>query len=217
MSIATKNERGGTMAAFFVRRPVMAIVVNALIMVAGMAALLGIEVRELPRVERPVLSISTSFTGAAAETVDREVTAVVEGAVARIQGVSAISSSSSVGNSRVTLEFSESTDLDVATSDVRDALGRITRSLPTGADAPVIFKADSDAQAVMQLAVTSDSMSIAELSELVSTTVSERLGARSAGLWHAQHRLRDRCRPAEARQPRPHRGRYPQRRLHHRL
>ncbi|ODT49719.1 efflux RND transporter permease subunit [Devosia sp. 63-57] len=177
MSIATKNERGGTMAAFFVRRPVMAIVVNALIMVAGMAALLGIEVRELPRVERPVLSISTSFTGAAAETVDREVTAVVEGAVARIQGVSAISSSSSVGNSRVTLEFSESTDLDVATSDVRDALGRITRSLPTGADAPVIFKADSDAQAVMQLAVTSDSMSIAELSELVSTTVSERLGA----------------------------------------
>ncbi|MFD1255071.1 Multidrug resistance protein MdtC [Devosia equisanguinis] len=177
MSIATKNERGGTMAAFFVRRPVMAVVLNALIMVAGMAALLGIEVRELPRVERPVLSISTSFTGAAAETVDREVTAVVEGAVARIQGVSAISSSSSVGNSRVTLEFSESTDLDVATSDVRDALGRITRSLPTGADAPVIFKADSDAQAVMQLAVTSDSMSIAELSELVSTTVSERLGA----------------------------------------
>lgn len=177
MSIADKNERGGALATLFVRRPVMAVVINALIVVAGLAALLGIEVRELPSVERPVLSISTSFSGAAAETVDREITAAVEGAVARVQGVSAISSSSSVGSSRVTLEFSESTNLDIATSDVRDALSRITRSLPTGADAPMIFKSDSDAQAVMQLAVTSDSMSVAELSEVVESIVAERLGA----------------------------------------
>ena len=94
MSIAQKNERGGTLAALFVRRPVMAVVINALIIVAGLAALLGAEVRELPSVEQPVLSISTSFTGAAAETVDREITAIVEGAVARVQGVTAISSSS---------------------------------------------------------------------------------------------------------------------------
>jgi HAE1 family hydrophobic/amphiphilic exporter-1 len=177
MSIAQKNERGGALATLFVRRPVMAVVINALIVVAGLAALLGIEVRELPSVERPVLSISTSFSGAAAETVDREITAAVEGAVARVQGVSAISSSSSVGSSRVTLEFTESTNLDIATSDVRDALSRITRSLPTGAEAPVIFKSDSDAQAVMQLAVTSDTMSVADLSEVVETIVAERLGA----------------------------------------
>ncbi|MDY6925378.1 MAG: efflux RND transporter permease subunit, partial [Pseudomonadota bacterium] len=119
MSISQKNERGGTLAALFVRRPVMAVVINALIVVAGLAALLGAEVRELPSVEQPVLSISTSFDGAAAETVDREVTAVVEGAVARVQGVTAISSSSSTGNSRVTLEFSDGTNLDTATSDVR--------------------------------------------------------------------------------------------------
>lgn len=71
MSIARKNEQGGALAKLFVRRPVMAVVINAMIMVAGLAALLGIEVRELPRVESPVLSISTSFPGAAAETVDR--------------------------------------------------------------------------------------------------------------------------------------------------
>jgi len=177
MSIASQNRRGGLLSSLFVRRPVMAVVVNALIMVAGLAALLAIEVRELPSVERPVLSISTSFSGAAAETVDREVTAVVEGAVARVQGVAGISSSSSVGSSRVTLEFSQSTDLDIATSDVRDALGRVTRSLPEGADDPVIFKQDSDAQAVMQLAVTSDSLSVAELSELVEDIVAERLAA----------------------------------------
>ncbi len=177
MSIAEKNERGGTLAALFVRRPVLAVVVNAMIVVAGLAALLGAEVRELPSVEQPVLSISTTFTGAAAETVDREITAVVEGAVARVQGVTGISSSSSTGQSRVTLEFSDSTNLDVATSDVRDALSRIGRSLPDDVDDPVIFKADSDAQPVMQLAVTSDAMSMGDLSKLVEDTISERLGA----------------------------------------
>lgn len=177
MSIASKNERGGALATLFVKRPVMAVVINALIMVAGLAALLGIEVRELPRVESPVLSVSTSFPGAAAETVDREVTAIVEGAVARVQGVTSISSSSSVGQSRVTLEFSESTDLDIATSDVRDALSRVTRQLPDSVEAPTIFKADSDAQAIMQLAVTSDTLSTAEVSELVDGIVSERLAA----------------------------------------
>ncbi len=177
MSIAEKNERGGTLAALFVRRPVLAVVVNAMIVVAGLAALLGAEVRELPSVEQPVLSISTTFTGAAAETVDREITAVVEGAVARVQGVTGISSSSSTGQSRVTLEFSDSTNLDVATSDVRDALSRIGRSLPDNVDDPVIFKADSDAQPVMQLAVTSDAMSMGDLSKLVEDTISERLGA----------------------------------------
>ena len=76
MSIAQKNERGGSLAALFVRRPVLAVVINAMIVVAGLAALLGVEVRELPSVEQPVISISTSFPGAAAETIDREVTSV---------------------------------------------------------------------------------------------------------------------------------------------
>ncbi|MDP2781277.1 efflux RND transporter permease subunit [Devosia sp.] len=177
MSIAQKNERGGTLASLFVRRPILAAVVNALIVVTGLAALLGAEVRELPSVEQPVLSISTEFSGAAAETVDREVTAIIEGAVARVQGVSSISSSSSTGRSRVTLEFADGTNLDVATSDVRDALSRTGRSLPDGVDDPVIYKADSDAQAIIRLAVTSDTMSIAEMSEVVEAVISERLSA----------------------------------------
>jgi len=177
MSIAQKNERGGTLAALFVRRPVLAMVINALIVVAGLAALLGAEVRELPRVEQPVLSISTSFPGAASETVDREVTAVVEGAVARVQGVTSISSSSSTGSSRVTLEFSEGTDLDIATSDVRDALSRVTRQLPDAAEDPTIFKADADAQPILQLAVTSDTLSIAEMTDIVEDLIADRLAA----------------------------------------
>ncbi len=177
MSISSQNERGGSIAALFVRRPVLAIVVNALIVVAGIAALMGIEVRELPSVEEPVLSISTSFTGASAETVDREVTAVVEGAVARIQGVSSLSSSSSYGGSRVTLSFADGTDLDVATSDVRDALARIVARLPEGADEPTIRKADPNAAAIMQISVTSDTLTQDELTTYVNESVIERLAA----------------------------------------
>ena len=130
MSIASQNERGGQIAALFVRRPVLAVVVNALIIVAGLAAFLGVEVRELPSVEQPVLTVSTSFPGAAAETVDREITATVEGAVARVQGVTSISSGSSYGNSRVTLALAEGTNLDNATSDVRDATSRLINRFP---------------------------------------------------------------------------------------
>ena len=177
MSIAAQNERGGAIAALFVRRPVLAIVVSALIIVAGLAAFFGVEVRELPNVERPTLSVSTTFTGASAETVDREITAAVEGAVARVQGVASISSDSSYGRSRVTLTFADGANLDNATSDIRDALARITNRLPDGADTPTIVKADSNAQAVLQLAVTSDTMSKDQLTSLVEDVISERLAA----------------------------------------
>ncbi|MEO8685064.1 MAG: efflux RND transporter permease subunit, partial [Devosia sp.] len=178
MSLQQKeNERGGMLAALFVRRPVLALVINALIMVGGLAALLGVEIRELPSVEQPVLSVSTSFPGAAAETVDREITAVVEGAVARVQGVASISSTSSTGQSRVSLAFNDGTNLDTATSDARDALSRVTRNLPDDVEDPTIFKADSNAQAAIQLAVTSDTMSIADMSKLVENDISERLAA----------------------------------------
>jgi HAE1 family hydrophobic/amphiphilic exporter-1 len=90
MSIANQNDRGGKIAALFVRRPVLALVVNAMIVVAGLAGFFGVEVRELPNVDQPVLSINTNYTGATAETVDREITATIEGAVARVQGVASI-------------------------------------------------------------------------------------------------------------------------------
>jgi HAE1 family hydrophobic/amphiphilic exporter-1 len=177
MSIATQNQRGGAIAALFIRRPVLAIVVSALIIVGGIAAFFGVEIRELPSVERPTLSVSTSWSGAAAETVDRELTSAIEGVVARIQGVSSISSSSSFGRSRVTLTFADGTNLDSATSDIRDALGRITNRLPDGADAPTIIKADSNAQAIIQLAVTSDTLATDDLTKLVDDVIAERLAA----------------------------------------
>ena len=88
------QQQGAMLAALFVRRPVLAFVLNAIIFLAGMAALLGLQVQQLPDVSRPVLTISTNYPGASAETVDAGVTSIVEGAVARVSGVTGVSSTS---------------------------------------------------------------------------------------------------------------------------
>jgi len=166
---------GGT--ALMVRRPVLAMVISLLIVVAGLAGLYGAEIRELPDVDRPVITVTTAFSGAAPETVDRELTAIVEGAVARVSGVASMSSTSTLGRSRVTVEFTESTDLNVAASDVRDALGRVTNNMPDGADDPRIVKADANSDPVMRLAVTSDRYSVQDMTILVEDLVVDRLAA----------------------------------------
>ena len=161
--------------ALFVRRPVLAIVLNVLIVMAGLAALFGVEVRELPDVDRPVVTISGNFPGGAPETIDRELTAAIEGAAGRVAGVKSISSSSQFGRSRVTVEFSDDVNLDVAATDLRDAIGRISNSLPDGADDLRIVKADANADAVMRIAVTSSRRSAEELTRVVADLVEDRL------------------------------------------
>ncbi|MBL0374423.1 efflux RND transporter permease subunit [Rhizobium sp. KVB221] len=176
MSAASKLQ-GAFSASLFVRRPILALVLNALIVVAGLAAFRGIEVRELPSVDQPVITVRTVLEGAAPETIDREVTDVIEGAVARVTGLKSVSSSSSFGNSRVTLEFSDTTDLATAAADVRDALSRVTNTLPDDAEAPRIIKADADSQPVMRLAVTSSTMKAEDLTVYVEDNIESRLAA----------------------------------------
>ncbi|RVB38833.1 efflux RND transporter permease subunit, partial [Mesorhizobium sp. M7A.F.Ca.CA.004.05.1.1] len=171
----TASETGFT--ALFIRRPVMAFVLNTLIAVAGLAAFYGVEIRELPDVDRAVVTVSTTFEGAAAETVDRELTDTIEGAVARVSGVKSISSSSSFGSSRVTIEFNDGVDLNVAASDVRDAVGRVANQMPDTADPPRIVKADANSDPVMRLAVTSDNMSIQDMTVVVQDQIEDELAA----------------------------------------
>ena len=163
--------------ALFIRRPVLAFVVNTLIAVAGLAAFFGVEIRELPDVDRPVITITTDYSGAAAETIDRELTAVVEGAVARVPGVGSISSNSNFGRSRVTVEFGDDIDLDVAASDMRDAISRIQNRLPNTAEMPRIIKADDNAQAVLRLSVTSSTMSVQDMTVLVEDQIVDSLAS----------------------------------------
>ncbi len=166
---------GGGFTALFVRRPILAIVLNSLIVIAGLAAALGIEVRELPDIDRPVITVTTTYDGAAPETVDREVTSIIEGAMGRIAGVADISSTSNYGRSRVTVEFSDATDLNVAAADARDAINRIQNQLPDDADAPRIVKADANADPVIRIGVTSPTMPVEQLTDLVENDITDRL------------------------------------------
>src|SRR5438552_5453843 len=155
----------GGAAGLFVRRPVLAIVLSILIVVAGAAAFSGVEVRELPNVDQPVITIRTNYTGATPETIDKEVTRIVEGAVSRTPGVTAISSVSQAGQSRVTVEFDQSIDLNAAASDLRSAIGNIQNQLPDDPNLqqPTVVKADANSDPIMRLAVTSTTMPIDEL------------------------------------------------------
>ncbi|SEM73474.1 hydrophobic/amphiphilic exporter-1, HAE1 family [Loktanella fryxellensis] len=161
--------------ALFVRRPILAFVFSALIIIAGLAGLLGVEVRELPNVDRPVITVRTNFDGASPETVDQELTNQIEGAVGRVSGISKIASASEFGSSRVTLEFGDGVDLDVAASDARDAIARIANSLPEGADEPSIVKADANAQPIIRLAITSATRSPQDLTAIVQDQVEDRI------------------------------------------
>lgn len=171
------EQSGRSFTALFVRRPVLAAVLNTLLVVAGLAALAGIEIRELPDVDQPVITVSTDYDGASAETMDQEVTRIIEGAVARVSGLKSMSSRSSFGDSRTTLEFSDNVDLAVAANDVRDALGRIRNQLPDDVDEPRIVKADADSQPIMRLGVTSTTLSMEDLTLLVENEISDRLAA----------------------------------------
>lgn len=169
------NAGGST--ALFIRRPVFAFVINVLIIVAGLAAFSGVDIRELPDVDRPVVTISTDFSGASAETIDRQLTQVLENAVARVSGVKSISSSSSFERSRVTVEFNDGVDLNVAAADMRDAISRVANNVPEDADPSRIIKADSNADPVMRLAVTSDTMSVDDMTVLVEDQIEDVLSA----------------------------------------
>ena len=170
---STQAQRSGT--ALFIRRPILAFVLNALIVIAGIAGLIGAEVRELPDIDRPVVTVTTDFSGAGPETIDREVTSTVEGAVGRVGGVRTISSESRFGRSQVTVEFGDATDIDAAATDIRDAIGRIRNQLPADIDEPRIIKADANADAVMRIGVTSSARSVQDLTRLVEEMVEDRL------------------------------------------
>lgn len=158
---------GGGLPGLAVRRPLLATVLNLLIVIAGIATLFGIEVRELPDVDRPIVGINATLPGAAPETMDAEVTSVLEGAAARVEGVVDIRSSSEENNARIRVEFRPGTDLDTAANDVREAIARVNRELPDRVERVTISKADEDADPILQFAVLSATLSTEELTRII--------------------------------------------------
>jgi hydrophobe/amphiphile efflux-1 (HAE1) family protein len=162
------------LAATFVGRPVLALVVNLLVIIAGLTALQGVEVRELPNVSRPVISVRATFPGASANTVDAEVTSVLEDALARLEGLENISATSNYGSARLTLELSSTTDITDAANDARDLVSRARRNLPDDLEEPTVQKSDADADPIVRLAL-SGTQPLTDLASLAEGIVSDRL------------------------------------------
>lgn len=155
-----------------IRRPVLIVVLNILIAIAGIAALMGVEVRELPDVDRPVVGISATLPGGAPETVDAEVTSILEGAAARVSGVEKINSQSEENSARISVEFRPGVDLDVVAAEVREAVNQVRRELPDDVEQINVRKADNDARSVLDIAVSSDTLNFAELTRRLETDLS---------------------------------------------
>ncbi|WP_418315549.1 efflux RND transporter permease subunit [Piscinibacter sakaiensis] len=166
---------GGGLPGLGIRRPWLVVVINLLIVIAGLAALQGVEVRELPNIDRPVVSVRAEYPGAAPETLDGEVTRVLEAAAARVPGVHSVRSASEEGTLRVHLSFRPGVDLVTAANDVREAVSRAERELPAGVRNVTVIKADADAQPVMRLAVSSATLSIDALSRAVEERIEPEL------------------------------------------
>ncbi|MFX4229639.1 MAG: efflux RND transporter permease subunit [Porticoccaceae bacterium] len=131
MTEGAGNQNHNDLASLSIRRPVLVCVVALLIILAGLAAMLGVEIRELPNVDRPTVTITADYSGASPETVDAEVTSVLEGAASRVSGVKSINSQSEEGNARVRIEFYPDVEINDAASDIREAVSRASRQ-PSG-------------------------------------------------------------------------------------
>jgi len=154
-----------------IRRPVLALVVNLLIVIAGIAAVLAVEVRELPDVDRPIVSVRVEYPGASPQTMDAEVLRLLEGAVARVSGIKDIRGASEENTGRLRVEFRPGADLDDAAADVREAVSQVLRELPDRVEQVVVLKADDDSDPTINLAVYSDTLGEEDLTRVVEKEI----------------------------------------------
>ena len=149
-----------------IKRPIFASVISLLLIVFGLVSFSRLPLREYPDIDPPVVTIDTVYPGASAYVVESQITQLVEERIAGVEGIRFIDSSSQDGRSRVTIEFSTSRDIDAAANDLRDRVSGIVDDLPAEADPPEIQKEDSNDDVIMWLNLTSDLLTVPELTRV---------------------------------------------------
>ncbi len=163
------------MFEFCIRRPVFATVLSLLITLIGVVAFQRLAVRQYPNVDEPVVSVTTNYPGASATIIESQVTQILEGSIAGIEGIDVLESTSRAESSRITVRFRSDIDPDVAASDVRDRVSRVRGRVPDEITEPVIAKVEADAQAIMFLVFTSPRLTALEITDYVDRFVADRL------------------------------------------
>jgi len=170
------------------KRPVLAIVMNILLMLFGAVGFTFLGVRDYPAIDPPNVSVRTNYSGANADIIESQITEPLEKSINGIAGIKNITSSSSVGSSNINIEFELGIDLETATNDVRDKVSQATRQLPQDLTAPpVVSKADANSDAIIAMTVQSKTRNSLQLTEYANNVLVERLqtipGVSSIQVW----------------------------------
>ena len=158
------------------RRPVLAIVMNIIIVVFGLIGFKYLGVRDYPAIDPPNISVRASYPGANADIIETQITEPLEKAINGIAGIKNITSSSSNGSSSINVEFELSENLESAANDVRDKVSQAQRSLPPDMDGPpVVSKADASSESIISMTVQSNTRNQLQMTEYASNVLVERL------------------------------------------
>ena len=164
-----------TLSDLSVRRPVLATVFSLIIIAFGLIAFTRLPLRELPDVDRPIVSVNANYPGASAQVVENQITRIIEDQLSGIDGIDLISSTSRDGRSSINIEFSLERDLEDATNDVRNAVSRARAQLPADIDEPTIRKADTDANAIIWFSLQSTTLDRMALTDYADRYIVDRL------------------------------------------
>ncbi|MEW5674943.1 efflux RND transporter permease subunit [Flavobacterium enshiense] len=177
-----------SLSTLSIKRPVLTIVLNLMLILFGVIGYTFLGVREFPSIDPAQISVQTNYSGANADIIESQITEPLEKAINSIDGIRNISSSSSQGRSNITIEFNLDKNLEEAANDVRDKVSQAVRSLPQDIDAPpVVSKADADSEPIITMTVQSDNKNVLELSDYADNVLAQRLqsipGVSSVQIW----------------------------------
>lgn len=177
-----------SLSTLSIKRPVLTIVMNLMLILFGVIGYTFLGVREFPSIDPAQISVQTNYAGANADIIESQITEPLEKAVNSIDGIRNITSSSSQGRSNITIEFNLDKNLEEAANDVRDKVSQAVRSLPQDIDAPpVVSKADADSEPIITMTVQSDNKNVLELTDYADNVLSQRLqtipGVSSVQIW----------------------------------
>ena len=158
-----------------IRRPVFATVLSLVVALVGAVSYTRLTVREYPKIDEPVVNVSTNYRGASAEIIESQVTKPLEDSLAGIEGIETLTSTSRNESSQITVRFKLTRDVDGAAADVRDRVSRVRSRLPDDIDEPVIAKVEADANPIIWLAFTSETVSPLAVSDYANRVVKPRL------------------------------------------
>ncbi len=164
-----------TLSEICIRRPVLSIVVNLVIILLGLVGYDRLSLREYPNIDVPVVTVETDYLGASAKIIESQITKPLEDSLSGIEGIDFIKSISRSEQSQITVQFKLSRDADGAAADVRDRVARVRKLLPEEIEEPIIAKVEADAQPIIWLALNSDTANPLDVSEAADIIVQDRL------------------------------------------